>query len=87
MTMTSSGISPASVTITAGQSVTFVNNDSVSHYPLTSSGDASCASASTGTIAAGQTKLSVVFSSAATCVFYDYLNPSDARFQGTITIH
>jgi len=87
ITISSTGVSPSSVSITVGQSVTFVNSDGASHYPLASTAAIACASASTGTITAGQSKVSAAFGTAATCAFYDYLNPSDTRFQGTITIH
>src|SRR6476620_9182471 len=58
VTMTSNGVSPASVTVAVGQTVTFVNNDSRSHEmasnPHPQHGSCPSLEAGLGVIAAGQ---------------------------------
>jgi hypothetical protein len=39
-----------------------------------------------GTIGAGQTKSTDAFTTARACGFHDHLQPTNAAFQGTITI-
>ena len=90
VTMTSAGVSPATVTITVGQSVTFVNNDTRTHDigsdPHPQHG--SCPSIENGvsTIAPGQQKSTQGFAGAGTCTYHDHLDPTNANFQGTIRI-
>lgn len=82
-------VSPADVTISVGQSVTFVNNDSTGHQiasdPHPSHTDCPAINA-LGTIGAGQTKLTNALTTARTCGFHDHNDPSNRSLQGTITI-
>jgi plastocyanin len=82
-------ISPAQVSITTGQSVTFVNNDTRSHDmasdPHPSHGDCPSMNA-VGQTAAGQTKLTNAFTGTGTCGFHDHGEPNNAALRGTITI-
>jgi len=90
VTMTSNGVSPATVTVAVGQTVTFVNNDSRSHEiasnPHPQHG--SCPSMENGlsTIAAGQTKVTHNFGNAGTCGYHDHQDDTNVRFQGTIVV-
>jgi plastocyanin len=77
------------VTISVGQSVTFVNNDSRSHeiasnpHPV----HTDCPSTNAlGTLSAGQTKLTNAYTVARSCGFHDHLNPDNAALQGNIVI-
>ena len=86
---TNGAVSPAQVTISTGQSVTFVNNDSRAHtinsdpHPT----HTRCPSINAlGTLAAGQTKLTNAFTAAGSCGFHDHNEPDNAALKGTITV-
>jgi plastocyanin len=82
-------ITPSSVTINTGQSVTFINNDSRSHEitsnPHPAHTDCPAINA-LGVIGAGQTKLTNALTTARSCGFHDHQDPSNGNLQGTITI-
>ncbi len=82
-------VSPAQVTITVGQSVTFVNNDTRLHdmtsNPHPSHTDCPPMNA-VGTLSPGRTKLTDAFTTARACGFHDHNLPQDAGLQGSITI-
>jgi plastocyanin len=90
VTMTSAGVSPSTVTISIGQSVTFINNDTRSHeiasdpHPI----HGSCPSIERGlsTIAPGTTKLTQGFAAAGTCTYHDHLDDTNPNFHGSIRI-
>lgn len=90
-TITISGgvVSPKTVTINAGQSVTFVNNDGQAHQiasnPHPAHSDCPAINA-LGAIGAGQTKATEGFTTARSCGFHDHNEPSNSGLQGTITI-
>jgi len=90
VTITAAGVSPSQVSITVGQSVTFVNNDSRAHEmasdPHPTHGTCPGIESGIGTLAAGQTKLTQGFATAGTCGYHDHLNSGTASLQGTITI-
>jgi plastocyanin len=90
ITITSAGVSPSSVTVAAGQSVTFVNSDSRSHEiasnPHPQHGSCPSIEAGLGTLTPGQTRTTHAFANAGTCGFHDHLNDSNRALQGTITI-
>jgi plastocyanin len=82
-------VSPATVTISVGQSVTFVNNDSRSHEIASNPHPAHTDCPSTnalGTLSAGQTKLTNAYTAARSCGFHDHLNPENSALQGTIIV-
>jgi plastocyanin len=88
ITITANGVG-AGVSISNGQSVTFINNDTRSHdfesdpHPS----HTACPSINNvGTLAAGQTKVTFGFAGTGTCGFHDHSDPSNASFKGTITI-
>ncbi len=89
-TISAAGVSPNSVTIAVGQSVTFVNSDSRAHQiasnPHPSHTDCPNINTGLGSIAAGQTKLTDAFMTARSCGFHDHNDPANAALQGTITI-
>lgn len=90
MTIGANGaVSPAQVTISVGQSVTFVNNDTRSHdmesdpHPS----HTTCPSiGNVGNLQPGQTKLTFGFSGAGSCGFHDHGNPDNAALRGRIVI-
>jgi plastocyanin len=90
ITITANGVSPSQVSISIGQSVTFVNDDNRSHEfasnPHPTHGSCPSIEAGLGTLAAGQTKLTQGFAGAGTCGFHDHMNPSSSSLQGQIVI-
>jgi len=90
VTITAAGVSPSQVSITVGQSVTFINSDSRSHEmasdPHPTHGTCPGIESGIGTLAAGQTKLTQGFATAGTCGYHDHLNSGTASLMGTITI-
>jgi len=90
ITISASGvISPASVTINSGESVTFVNNHNTSHQiesnPHPAHTDCPAINA-VGTINPGQTKLTNALTTSRSCGFHDHNDPTNTNLQGTITI-
>ena len=89
ITITSSGVSPRSVTIAAGSRVTFVNNNSSPHdmssdpHPV----HTDCPEINqVGFLSAGQTKQTGNLTTVRTCGFHDHNRPTDTLLQGTIII-
>src|SRR5262245_28496319 len=82
ITLGSSGLSPGAVTIASGQSVTFVNNDSVAHQ-ITSgpvpSYDQCPAINRVGTLAPGQQMQTGALTTARSCSFLDLMRTGDSR--------
>jgi plastocyanin len=89
ITIGPNGVSPSSVSITVGQSVTFVNNSGSTHEmdsdPHPQHTDCPVINA-VGTIGNGQTKLTNAFTTARTCGFHDHTRDTDSSMKGTITI-
>ena len=86
---TNGAISPSSVSITVGQSVTFVNSDTRSHEMASDPHPAhtNCPSINAlGILGAGQTRLTNSFAAAGTCGFHDHGDPDNNGLKGTITI-
>ena len=89
ITIGPNGVSPSSVSITVGQSVTFVNNDNRSHeiasdpHPLHTDCPAINA---LGTIPAGVMRLTNAFTGTRMCGFHDHGDPNNAAMKGTITV-
>jgi len=89
ITITSAGVSPKNVTVSVGQSVTFINNDNTPHEIASNPHPAhtDCPPINAlGTIAPGQTKLTNALTTARACGFHDHLADTNANLQGFITI-
>jgi plastocyanin len=90
VTITANGVSPATVTVAVGQTVTFINNDSRSHEmasnPHPQHGSCPSMEAGLSTISPGQTKVTHNFGNAGTCGYHDHLDDTNTRFQGTIVV-
>ena len=90
VTLTSSGSSPKQVTISTGQTVRFVNNDSGPHeirsnpYP-THNG---CPPINdVGTLASGQSRDTGALTKAGACGYHDHLNEGkNTAFEGAILV-
>ena len=90
VTLTAGGVSPKSVTIAVGQTVTFVNNDNRSHEmasnPHPQHGSCPSMENGLGTIGAGQTKVTHNFGNSGTCGYHDHLDDTNSALQGTIVV-
>lgn len=89
ITITSSGVSPATVTIAAGGQVTFVNNDTVNHNmqsdPHPEHTD--CPElAQVGFLTPGQSRASGNLNVARTCGYHDHDDFANTRLWGKIVI-
>jgi plastocyanin len=87
--MTSSGVSPAVLTVPAGTRVLFVNNDTrsrdMSSDPHPEHTDCPEINA-IGFISPGQTKETGNLNTTRTCRYHDHGNPDNTGFQGRIVI-
>jgi plastocyanin len=83
-------VSPASVTIDRGQSVTFVNSHNAAHDVSSNPhpDHTDCPPLNTiGRLVAGQTKAtSSAFTTARTCGFHDHDDPDNRNLQGSIVV-
>jgi plastocyanin len=90
VTITGAGVSPSSVTIGLGQSVTFVNNDNRSHEiasnPHPQHGSCPSIEGGLAVLSPGQTKSTQGFADSGTCGYHDHLDATNASYQGTIRI-
>jgi plastocyanin len=89
ISITSSGLSPSTVSIGAGQSVTFRNDDSVAHEivsgPVPTYSDCPPVNR-VGRLEPGQSVQTGALTDARSCGFLDLLRTGDSRWQGTINV-
>jgi plastocyanin len=89
ITITTSGVSPKTLTVPAGTRVTFVNNDTRPHdmnsNPHPEHTDCPAIN-DVGFIQAGQTKLTGNLTVVRTCGFHDHDQPTNTALQGSIVI-
>jgi plastocyanin len=82
-------VSPSTVTINPGESVTFINNHNQPHQmssdPHPAHTDCPAINA-LGTLGSGQTALTNALTSSRTCGFHDHLNDTNAGLRGSIVI-
>lgn len=90
MTITSSGVSPNTVTVSPGSRVTFVNNDNRSHNiasdPHPTHGSCPPIEQGVGFIQAGQSRTTGNLNTVGTCGYHDHDDPTNASLRGTIRI-
>ena len=89
ITIANGRVTPSEVTITVGQSVTFVNNDgrghNVSSDPHPNHADCPPINA-VGNLSNGQSRLTNSLPTARSCGFHDHDDPDNANLRGRITI-
>ena len=89
ITVADGRVTPASVTINVGQSVTFVNNNGRAHNvtsdPHPNHTDCPAINA-VGNMTNGQTRLTNALTTARTCGFHNHDDPDNPNFRGTIVI-
>jgi plastocyanin len=90
VTIANGRVTPATVTVAVGQTVTFVNNDNRAHEiasnPHPQHGTCPGIEAGLGSIAAGQTRTTRAFGNAGSCGYHDHLDDSNANLRGTINV-
>jgi plastocyanin len=89
ISLAASGVSPSAVDIAPGQSVTFVNNDSVAHEIVSGpvpSYDQCPPINRVGRLEPGQSMQTGALMGTSACSFIDLLRTGDSRWQGTITV-
>lgn len=88
ISLTPSGVTPASVTVVPGARVTFANNDAVPHeiasmpHPV----HTDCPELNVGLILPGASATAVMANRSGTCRFHDHLDPFNTAFQGAIVV-
>jgi hypothetical protein len=88
ITISNSGVSPQSVEIAVGGTVTFTNSASDAHdmdsnpHPV----HTDCPALNVGTLRPGESRASQALSTARSCGFHDHNNPGTGSLMGTITI-
>ena len=88
-TITSAGVSPKSLTVSAGSQVTFVNNDRITHEMFSDPHPehTDCPEIDfVGSLAPGQAKQTGNLNTVRTCGFHDHLQPLNTSLQGSILI-
>ena len=88
VTIANGRVTPTSVTITAGQSVTFVNQDgrtrNISSDPHPE--HTQCPALTIGNLANGQTRLSSALTTPRTCGYHDHDDPDNPSMKGQVII-
>jgi plastocyanin len=89
ITITNGAVSPRTVQVSVGQSVTVVNNDNRGHEIASDPHPAHtlCPEMNAlGSIPAGATRQTNAFPTARTCSFHDHNDPDNASLKGSIEI-
>lgn len=88
ITITASGITNSSPTISTGQSITVINNDARSHNVSSNPhpNHTDCPSLNLGNLAAGQQATTNAFTVARACGYHDHNDPTNGQWTGTITV-
>lgn len=89
MTITSSGVSPKTLTGSAGSQVTFVNNDVVAHEMFSDPHPehTNCPELNqVGFLSPGESRQTGNLNTIRTCGFHDHGAPFNASLQGSIVI-
>jgi plastocyanin len=89
ITITSSGVSPKTLTVPRGTQVTFTNSDTVPHDMQSDPHPAhtDCPEiTNVGFLNPGQSKMTANMNTARICGYHDHQRSSDAALQGTIVI-
>jgi plastocyanin len=89
ITITTSGVSPQNITVSAGSQVTFVNNDTRRHDMATDPhpGHSDCPEINqVGVLQPGQSRQTGNLNTVRTCGFHDHDQPDVASLRGTIRI-
>ena len=90
VTITATGVSPATVTVAVGQTVTFVNNSNRAHEiasnPHPQHGSCPGIEAGLGNLAPGATRTTRIFANTGSCGYHDHLDDTNNSLRGTINV-
>ena len=88
LTITSTGISPRTVTVPVGSRVTIVNNDTQQHNMNSDPHPehTNCPALNLGVLTPGQSRTSQNLTSARVCGMHDHDQPTNTLWQPTITV-
>lgn len=89
ITITTSGVSPKAITVSRGAQVTFVNSDTRNHEMFSNPHPehTDCPEIdAVGFLSPGQSRQTENLNTVRVCGYHDHGLPTDARWQGTITI-
>jgi len=88
LTLSNAGVSPKASAVSEDTSITVLNSDSVPHQLVTNpdSQQVDCSELNTAVLLPGDGFTATIADRIGTCAFIDSLNPTDSRFQGTITV-
>lgn len=88
LTITSTGISPRTVTVPIGSRVTIVNNDTQNHNMNSDPHPehTNCPALNLGVLTPGQSRTSQNLTSARVCGLHDHDQPTNTLWQPTITV-
>lgn len=88
ITITAAGVNPKTVTINAGDTITWVNSDSVQHQPSSNPHPqhTDCPALNVNPLNPGQSAQTAALTTRRTCGFHDHLADTNANFQGTVTV-
>jgi plastocyanin len=89
ITITSSGVSPKTLTVSPGTQVTFFNNDSRSHEMASDphpTHENCTAINQVGVVGAGQSRQTGNLNTVRSCGYHDHSLPENTSLQGTITV-
>ena len=88
LTLSASGISPKTLTVAPGSTITYQNTDSATHQPTSNPHPThiECPELNGGSIPPGSSNTVTVSPSAKTCGIHDHLNPSSDAFKATINV-
>jgi len=86
--ITNNGLSSNNLTISVGDTVTFINEDQDPHQPASGPHPIHniCPGFDAGRGLAQNDKYSFTFRDAKTCPFHDHLNPFDSNYKGSIVV-
>ena len=90
VTISNGAVSPSTVTVSVGQTVTFVNNDNrareIASNPHPQHGTCPGIEAGLGTLAVGQTRTTRIFGGRGSCGYHDHQDDSNPNMRGTINV-
>jgi plastocyanin len=90
VTIANGAVSPSTVTVAVGQTVTFINNDNRPHEiasnPHPQHGSCPSIEGGLGSLAVGQTRTTRAYANSGSCGYHDHLDDSNPSLRGTINV-
>jgi plastocyanin len=90
VTIANGAVTPSTVTVAVGQTVTFINNDNRPHEiasnPHPQHGTCPSIEGGLGSLASGQTRTTRAFGNTGSCGYHDHLDDTNPSLRGTINV-